>query len=54
MPSKDRNPVTIPDFARWKAECYKIGIVCAKEIFLTQMAEFSADLAGKRGMIIDD
>jgi 3-methyl-2-oxobutanoate hydroxymethyltransferase len=50
MPPKDRTPVTIPDFAKWKAEGYKIGVLTAYDFTLARLL----DAAGVDCLLVGD
>ena len=41
MPAKDNAPVTIPDFARWKAAGRKISVLTAYDYTMARLLDSS-------------
>ncbi|WP_435010043.1 3-methyl-2-oxobutanoate hydroxymethyltransferase [Tundrisphaera lichenicola] len=50
MSRKEINPVTIPDFARWKAEATKIGVLTAYDFTMARLL----DAAGVDCLLVGD
>jgi 3-methyl-2-oxobutanoate hydroxymethyltransferase len=50
MPAKDNPPVTIPDFAQWKAEGRKIGVLTAYDFTMARLL----DAAGVDCLLVGD